>query len=78
MPVYVQFNVGSSMAKFLRIPDMEKILKVHRTTIYRWCKDGFLPMPAKLGKRVVAWRSDDIQDWMDRQVLKSRHGHHTR
>lgn len=57
---------------------MEKILKVHRTTIYRWCKDGFLPMPAKLGKRVVAWRSDDIWDWMDRQVLKSRHGHHTR
>jgi prophage regulatory protein len=39
-----------------------------RTTIYARIKTGEFPRPLELGKRLRAWRSDQVNDW----ILKRR------
>ncbi|GGE59377.1 hypothetical protein GCM10007421_37550 [Halopseudomonas oceani] len=38
------------------------------STIYRWEKLGIFPQRTKLGPRRVAWRSDQIEDWMTASI----------
>ena len=35
-----------------------------RTSIYRKMRSGTFPLPVKLGERAVAWRADEIHDWI--------------
>jgi prophage regulatory protein len=59
---------GSSTA-LLRITDIlgdkdqgiRPLIPVSRTTWYSGIKRGMYPKPVKLGDRVSAWRSQDIQ-----------------
>lgn len=53
----------------LTIDDLEQILRVHRRTVMRLCKKGFLPEPMKLGGG-NRWRREDVLDALD--VLDSR------
>jgi prophage regulatory protein len=40
------------------------IVPFSSATLWRKVKDGTFPRPVKLSKRVTAWRSEDISDWM--------------
>lgn len=48
---------------FLRLPQVLKVVGVGRSTVWRWCKEGYFPTPVRLGPRVVAWRASDVSDW---------------
>ena len=37
-----------------------------RMTIYRWVKRGLFPKPLYPAPRVPRWRSDEIEDWLER------------
>jgi prophage regulatory protein len=41
------------------------LIPVSRTTWYSGIKRGMYPKPVKLGERVSAWRSSDIQDLIE-------------
>lgn len=51
--------------KLLRRPDVEARTGLSRSTIYDWMKRGEFPQPVKLGSRLVAWRENDIGDWLE-------------
>jgi len=50
---------------FIRFPDLQKILGgVSRAKIERDVASGELPHPFKLGKRMVAWKSSEIEKYL--------------
>ncbi|MGE6149017.1 MULTISPECIES: helix-turn-helix transcriptional regulator [Aeromonas] len=40
-------------------------LGVSRTTLWRWCSQGILPQPVRLGPRLVGWTRSDINHWLE-------------
>jgi prophage regulatory protein len=60
------------MQKIITWPanDLSKINEVilrsglSKTSIYRNIKDGTFPAPVKIGKRAVAWRTEDLEKWL--------------
>ena len=50
--------------RFIRFPELQEILGgVSRATIERAVASGELPAPFKLGKRMVAWKSNEIEEY---------------
>jgi prophage regulatory protein len=48
---------------FARLPTVLSVTGLGRSTIYRLMADGSFPQPVRLGRRVVAWRWSDIDQW---------------
>jgi predicted DNA-binding transcriptional regulator AlpA len=46
------------------IPD---VVPISSATLWRKCKAGTFPKPAKLSERVTAWRVGDIRKWLEQQ-----------
>ncbi|MEZ5445160.1 MAG: AlpA family transcriptional regulator [Gammaproteobacteria bacterium] len=49
----------------LRLPAVENAVGYKRSTIYRLIAERKFPAPISLGARAVAWRSSEIQRWID-------------
>lgn len=47
--------------RFIRKKELCSILGVSRATLERYVAEGLLPKPRKLGKRIVGWRSDELE-----------------
>ena len=60
------------MQKIITRPanDLSKIHEVisrsglSKTAIYRNIKDGTFPAPVRIGKRAVAWRTEELEEWL--------------
>jgi prophage regulatory protein len=50
--------------QYIRAQEFAAMLAVHRTTLWRWVRDGHLPRPVKLGPNTVAWESTQIDAWL--------------
>jgi prophage regulatory protein len=48
----------------LRMPQVEAICGLKKSAIYLKVKSGEFPEPVYLGAKHVAWRSDDIENWI--------------
>ena len=51
--------------QLLRRPDVERLVRLSRTTIYQLMKTGNFPKPLRISAQAVAWRLSDIQAWVD-------------
>lgn len=49
----------------LRLPTVLEITGLKKSTIYAGAKNGTFPKPVKVGSRAVAWRSDEVKQWID-------------
>lgn len=52
----------------LRLPSVEEITAVKKSTVYALMKAGQFPTPVKLSARAVAWRSEEIMEWVESRV----------
>ncbi|XSG86477.1 MAG: helix-turn-helix transcriptional regulator [Methylohalobius sp. ZOD2] len=52
----------------LTIADLTELLKVSRTTIWRWQRQGYLPPPSRIGPRRPVWRREVIEEWIKEQT----------
>ncbi len=52
-------------AVLLRLRQVEQATGLKKSAIYAKIKDETFPAAVRLGSRSVAWRSDDIQEWID-------------
>jgi prophage regulatory protein len=52
-------------AVLLRLGQVEQATGLKKSAIYAKIKNGEFPVAVRLGSRSVAWRSDDIQEWID-------------
>lgn len=66
--------IQSSTLKLLRLNQIigdhkrgiQPIIPVSKSTWWEWVKEGKAPSPIRLGKRSVAWRSDDIKNLINK------------
>ena len=49
---------------FIRAEPLEKLLGVCRAKREAMVREGLLPKPYRLGRRMVAWRSDEVEEAM--------------
>lgn len=38
---------------------------IGRTTLWRWIREGRFPKPVRLGANCIAWRADDVNQWIN-------------
>ena len=50
--------------RILRRPEVERLTRLSKASIYRKMRTGTFPLPLKLGERAVAWRAEEIYDWI--------------
>lgn len=50
--------------KLLRMPQVKAVTGLSRMTIYRLEKRGEFPSRVQLGRNSVAWRDQDIENWI--------------
>lgn len=57
---------GASMSDFtfLRISQVRAITGLPVSTLYRLMQQGRFPQQVQISPRAVAWRSDEIDEWM--------------
>jgi prophage regulatory protein len=49
----------------LRKPIVLERTGIANSTLYYFINEGTFPRPVKLGKRTVAWKKSEIDEWID-------------
>ena len=50
---------------FLRLPRVQTLTGLSRSTLWRMVKEGAFPKPLRLGKKAIGWRESDILNWLE-------------
>ena len=53
------------MEPLLRIKAVAKLVGCSPSTIYRHVEAGLFPKPVRYGVKITAWRSEDIEAWIE-------------
>ncbi len=56
-------------SRFLRKPEVIAACGLSSSTIYKRVREGTFPNPIQLGGRLIAWRADDIELWLENPSL---------
>ncbi|MDW3122122.1 helix-turn-helix domain-containing protein [Vibrio sp. 1974] len=51
--------------KFIRINELATYLNISKVTVWRWRKEGRLPAARAISPRVVGWKRETIESWLD-------------
>jgi prophage regulatory protein len=54
---------------FYRLPDVLKQTGLGRSTLYAAIANGEFPPPRKIGARAVAWRQDELEEWINNRPV---------
>ncbi|WP_371767531.1 helix-turn-helix transcriptional regulator [Massilia sp.] len=60
--------------QFLRLPAVKARVGKSRSAIYRDIQNGTFPAPIRIGAQSVAWDSDAIAEWQQRQLAAAGQG----
>ena len=58
-------KAGQPLQRLYRFPDVVKMIGLCRTTIYEMFSRGEFPKPVRLSGRAIAWRENDLRDWIN-------------
>jgi prophage regulatory protein len=58
--------------KILRLPAVKFRTGLSRSTIYARAAEGAFPKPIALGARAVGWIESEIDQWLTKQIKRSR------
>ncbi|EJL6719476.1 helix-turn-helix domain-containing protein [Vibrio alginolyticus] len=56
--------------KFIRINELATYLNISKVTVWRWRKEGRLPAACSISPRVVGWKRDTIELWLEEQTTE--------
>lgn len=51
-------------SRLVSVRDVLILTSISRGTLYNWIKQGDFPKPVQIGKRRVAWREQQVRDWI--------------
>lgn len=54
-----------------RLPEVMARTGLARSTIYKWIELKQFPAPIKLGARVSAWKSSDLEKWLNSRSVQA-------
>ncbi len=52
----------------MRLPTVKGMTGIGHTSIYKGIKEGTFPKPVRIGDRMVAWDSEEIDTWIGKQI----------
>ncbi|HCH1720806.1 TPA: helix-turn-helix domain-containing protein [Vibrio parahaemolyticus] len=55
---------------FIRINDLATYLNISKVTVWRWRKEGRLPAACAISPRVVGWKRETIESWLEEQTTE--------
>ena len=53
--------------RLIRLPEVEARCGLKKSCIYQLIKNKDFPTPVRLGSKSVAWKSDEIQRWINQR-----------
>ena len=56
------------MDRLLRLSEVEDVVALRRSAIYKKMSENKFPKPLKVANRAVRWRQSDIAAWISEQV----------
>ncbi|PRY03208.1 AlpA family transcriptional regulator [Paraburkholderia sp. BL25I1N1] len=62
------------LPRVIRMPDLQRMYPVGRTTIYELIKAGKLPRPVALSKRARGWVLAEIEECIAKLKAEAKHG----
>lgn len=60
-----------SAMRFVRLAEVKDRTGLSKSEIYRRMDDGSFPKVIRLGKRSVAWRSDELDAWFAERIAST-------
>ena len=57
-------NAPPTIDALLRLPEVESLVGLKRSSIYRAVKNGSFPAPVKLGARASGFPASKVQQWI--------------
>ena len=65
-----QANPSKSAApeRLLRLPEVESLVGIRKSSIYEGVRLGTFPAPVKLSRRAVCWPSSAIDAWIAARI----------
>ena len=51
--------------RFIRLPELIKLVAFGRSTIWRKVQEGVFPKPIKVSSRVTVWRFSEIMNYIN-------------
>ena len=63
-------DIADNPRRMLRIAEVEHLTGLPRSTIYERIADNQFPKSIRIGRRSVAWKLADINQWLDDLVAK--------
>lgn len=66
-PTQIRSRSHSPDGTLMRLPEVEEMVGVKTTTIYKWMKDGKFPKPLKMGF-VSLWVRAEIKAWIEEKA----------
>ncbi|OOI03172.1 transcriptional regulator [Vibrio sp. OULL4] len=54
--------------EFIRINDLAEHLNISKVTIWRWRKSGQLPAPTAVSPKIVGWKKETIETWLEQST----------
>ncbi len=65
----------NTLSKIIRLPEVCAALGISKPTVYRLIRAENFPRPIQLGKRSVAWRVAEVEQWLEsRPAAGGDHG----
>ncbi|HFI9371079.1 MULTISPECIES: helix-turn-helix transcriptional regulator [Vibrio] len=55
-------------SNFIRVSELATYLSISKVTVWRWRKEGRLPAACAISPRVVGWKRETIESWLDEQA----------
>lgn len=50
--------------RLIRVGDVQEMVGVGRSTVYRWEAEGTFPRRRRVGPGVVGWLESEVLDWL--------------
>ncbi len=58
-------DTKASNIQLLKAKEVCRTFRIGRTTLWSMCKSGEFPRPIKTGRNSIAWRSDELAQWIE-------------
>ena len=66
-------SIQSNISNPVYVSDKQLAIRygVHRTTVWRWIRNGEFPKPIKISEGCTRWRLSEVEQWESEQLKAS-------
>jgi prophage regulatory protein len=70
----MHYQINENSNYLLKLDTVKSFTGLSKSSIYSFIKNGSFPMPIRIGKRAVAWRTEDLEKWVNSRPFAALNG----